>query len=84
MNPLKSNFRRNNKMEVEYCVKQCGQEMDSEHLVWCKHMNEESEFKYMKILNGDLEAKINTYKQIQRNELISKEYRRNVKIIVTM
>ena len=29
MNPLKSNFRRNNKMEVEYCVKKCGQEMDN-------------------------------------------------------
>ena len=62
MNPLKSNFRRNNKMEVEYCVKKCGQEIDNEHLTWCKYMNEESEFKYMNILNGDLEDKIYTYK----------------------
>ena len=39
-------------------------------------MNEESEFKYMNILNGDLEDKINTYKQIQRNEQRRKEDRR--------
>ena len=76
MNPLKSNFRRNNKMEVEYCVKQCGQEMDNEHLAWCRYINEESEFKYLNILNGDLEDKINTYKQIQRNEQRRKEDRR--------
>ena len=76
MNALKSNSRRNNKMEVEYCLKKCGQEMDNGHLTWCKYMNEESEFKYMNILNGDLEDKINTYKQIQRNEQLRKEDRR--------
>ena len=44
-------------------------------------MNKEIEFKYMKILNRDLEDKINTYKQIKRNELIRKEDRKRVQII---
>ena len=61
MNHIPANFCSSK--DIKKCDK-CQYEMDNEHLVWCKYMNEESEFKYMNILNGDLEDKINTYKQI--------------------
>ena len=42
--------------------------MNNEHLVWCKFINEESEYKYIDILNGNLMEKVETFKQTQRNE----------------
>ena len=73
MNPLKSNFKRNNKMEVEFCIKKFRTELDNEHLVWCKFINEESDYRYNDILNGNLQDKVGTFKQIQINEEIRKE-----------
>ena len=80
MNILKTNFRRNKKMEEEYCIVKCGQILDNEHLTWCTHINEEDDFKYIDILNGDLRDKINTFRQIQRNEEFRKEERRKDKL----
>ena len=79
MNPLKSNFKRNHKMEAEFCLKKCGKELNNEHLVWCSFINEDNEHRYNDILNGDLQDKIMTLKQIQKNEEIRKEDRKNEK-----
>ena len=35
MNELKCNFSRNVKLKKEYCLKNCGMELDNEHLTWC-------------------------------------------------
>ena len=73
MNPLKLNFRRNTKMEEEYCIVQCGKVSDNDHLVWCQFINKETDYKYIDILSGNLLEKVQTLKQIQRNEKIRKE-----------
>ena len=75
MNPLKSNFKRNNIMEAEVCIKKCRTE-NNEHLLWCKFINEESDYRYNDILNRNLQDKVGTFKQIQINEEIRKEERR--------
>ena len=66
-------------MEAEFCLKKCGKELNTEHLVWCSFMNEDNEHRYNDILNGDLQDKIMTLKQIQKNEEIRKEERVNEK-----
>ena len=53
--------------------------MNNEHLVWCSFINEDNEHRYNDILNGDLQDKIMTLKQIQKNEEIRKEERKNEK-----
>ena len=68
MNPLKSNFKRNNKMKKDVCITKCRTELNNEHLVWCKFINEESDYRYKDILNGNLQDKVQTFKQIQINE----------------
>ena len=79
MNPLKSNFTRNHKMEAEVCLKKCGKELNNEYLVWCGFINEDNEHRYNDILNGDLQDKIMILQQIQRNEKIRKEERKKEK-----
>ena len=75
MSPLKSNFKRNHKLETEVCLEKCGKELNNEHLVWCSFINKDNERRYNDILNGDLQDKIMTLKQIQRNKEIRKEER---------
>ena len=68
MNPLKSNFPKNEKMKQELCVKNCLKEIDNEHLTWCEVLNSKNDYKYSNLLNGNLEEKIQTFKQIVDNE----------------
>ena len=68
MYPLKINFSRNENMKEAFCIKSCNQIIDNEHLTWCEKLNSENEFKYSHILNGNLEEKIKTLKQIKSNE----------------
>ena len=58
MNPLKSNFSRNEKMKEELCVKECLKVLDNEHLTWCEVLNSKNEYRYSNILNGTLKEKI--------------------------
>ena len=75
INTIKSNFRKKHKMEAEVCIEKSGEELDNEHLKWCQYMNKESDLKYLDILNGDLQQKINTFKQIQSNQELRKAER---------
>ena len=63
-------------MEAEVCLEKCGKELNNEHLVCCGFINEDNEHRYNDILNGDLQDKIMTLQQIQRNEKIRKEERK--------
>ena len=60
-------------MKADVCIKKCRTELDNEHLVWCKFINEESDYKNKDILNGNIQDKVRTFKQIQINEEIRKE-----------
>ena len=73
MNPLKTNFSRNNKMKPEFCIEKCGKIIDNEHLTWCESLNSVTDYKFSHLLNGNLKEKLNTLKQIKQNE----ERRRN-------
>ena len=75
MNELKTNFSRNQNINSKYCLNDCGKELNNEHLKWCQYMNKESDLKYLDILNGDLQQKVNTFKQIQRNQELRKAER---------
>jgi hypothetical protein len=68
MNPLKSNFRRNMEMKEEYCVQECGKELDNSHITWCDILNTKEDYTYENLLNGTLEEKIGTLNQIKQNE----------------
>ena len=65
MNPIKKNFIKNIKMKQEYCITACKQELDNEHITWCSKMNEENAYKLEHLLNGTLQEKIQTLKQIK-------------------
>ena len=67
MNQTKSNFQRDTNMREEYCIKECRTILDNEHITWCKYLNEENDYKYSHILNGDLNEKVETLRQIQYN-----------------
>ena len=51
-------------MEAKYCIEICGEELDNEHLTCCKYLNEESDFRYQNILNGELKQKLDTFEKI--------------------
>ena len=68
MNHLKVSFSRNEYIKEKFCIESCQQKIDNEHLTWCAKLNSENEFKYSHILNGNLEEKIKTLKQIKSNE----------------
>ena len=68
MNVLKTNFKRNESIGSNTCIKSCMQEIDNEHLVFCKEMNKESELRFEHILNGSLEKKVEALKQAKSNE----------------
>ena len=47
MNETKTNFFRNNKLKNEYCIPNCGKELDNEHLTWWSKFKTENEYKYI-------------------------------------
>ena len=67
MNQTKINFQRDTNMKEEYCIKECGTILNNEHITWCKYLNEENDYKYSNIVNGDLNEKVETLRQIQSN-----------------
>ena len=67
MNQIGSNFQRDINMKEQYCIKDCMEVLYNEHITWCKYFNEANDYKYSHILNGDLNEKLETLKQIQSN-----------------
>ena len=67
MNQIKSNFQRDTNIKEQYCITDCMQVLDNEHITWCKYLNEANDYRYSNILNGDLNEKLETLKQIQSN-----------------
>ena len=78
MNILKSNFKRNMNIHIEYCIKECKQELDNTHLTWCNIINKNNDFRFTHLLNGTLEEKIGTLNQIKFNELTRSEERKTL------
>ena len=64
MNPIKKNFIKNIKMKQEYCITACKKEIDNEHITWCSKINGENSYRFEHLLNGTLQEKIQTMKQI--------------------
>ena len=48
-NHIKINFPKDKNMKIAYCIKKCNTELDNEHIVWCKNMNKEKDYKYSHI-----------------------------------
>ena len=67
MNQTKSYFQRDTNIKEEYCIKECKTILDNEHITLCQYLNEENYYKYSHILNGDLNEKVETLRQIQSN-----------------
>ena len=59
---------RNDKIKETYCIKSCLKKIDNEHLTWREKLNDEYNFRYAKLINGNLMEKIQTMKQIKSNE----------------
>ena len=70
MNPIKKNFTRNINMKQEYCTKSCQKELDNQHITWCDKMNEDKDFRFEHLLNGTLQERVLTLKQIKLNDKI--------------
>ena len=68
MNELKTNFSRNHNIKSKYCLNECGKELDNEDLTWCHEINTDSDYRYLHLLNGTLNEKIEIFKQINRNQ----------------
>ena len=68
MNLLKTNFNRNKSIALKICIKSCMQELDNEHLVFCKEINKQSELRFEHIQNRSLELKIEALKQAKSND----------------
>ena len=83
MNNLKSNFKRNNRINPEYCISSCKKEFDNNHLTWCEKINKENDFRYIHLLNGNLEEKLETLKQIKSNESMQNEERKTCDPVTT-
>ena len=56
------------------------EELDNEHLAWCKYLKEESYFRYQNILNRELEQKLDISEQILRNQEMRKVERNKLKV----
>ena len=69
MNILKSNFKSKMNIYIEYCLKECKQELDNTHFTWWNIINKNNEIGFTYLLNGTLEEKIGTLNQIKFNEL---------------
>ena len=68
MNYIKVNFSRNVNLKEDFCVKSCKLKIDNEHITWCDKLNNENDFRYKHLLNGNLMEKIKTLEQIKSNE----------------
>ena len=68
MNHLKTNFKRNENIGSSICIKSCMQELDNEHLFFCKEINKPSELRLEHIQNGSLELKVESLKQAKSND----------------
>ena len=55
-------------MKEEYCIQECGKELDNSHITWCEILNTKEDYTYENLLNGTLEDKIGTLNQIKQNE----------------
>ena len=73
MNQTKENFQRDSNIKEEFCRRQCNNILDNEHITWCPYLNEANDYKYSHILNGDLNDKLEAYKQIKENTRKRKE-----------
>ena len=60
MNPIKKNFNRNINMNRNTA---------SNH-AWCDKMNEDKDFRFEQLLNGTIQERIQTLKQIKLNDKI--------------
>ena len=49
MNLLKPNFKRNKSMVSSFCIANCKQVLDNEHLVYCEKMNKDSGIRFENI-----------------------------------
>ena len=67
MNQLSTNFKRNQKMSSSFCVPECKSILDNQHLVFCPTLNQNSETNYEKIFNGNIQEKIEAFKQTTGN-----------------
>ena len=55
-------------MKQEYCIKSCQKELDNQHITWGDKINEDKDFRFWHLLNGTLQEKVQTLKQIKLNE----------------
>ena len=55
-------------MKERFCIRSCQQKIDNEHLTWCEKLNDKNDFRYSKLINGNLMEKIQTLEQIKLNE----------------
>jgi hypothetical protein len=51
-------------MKQECCIKSFPKELDNQYITWCYKMNEDKDFR----LNGTLQERIQTLKQIKLND----------------
>ena len=72
MNQLSTNFKRNLKMSPSFCVPEYKSILDNQHLVFCPTLNQNSETNYEKICNGNIQEKIEAFKQTTGNGKIRK------------
>ena len=56
------------------------EELDNEHLAWCKYLKEESYFRYQNILTRELKQKLDIFEQILRNQEMRKVERNKLKV----
>ena len=61
----------------------CKKEFDNNHLTWCEKINKENDFRYIHLLNGNLEEKLETLKQIKSNESMRNEERKTCDPVTT-
>ena len=71
-------FKRHRLHRVDnpYCISSYKRELDNNHLTWCEKINKENNFRYIHLLNGTLEEKLETLKQIKSNESMINEDRK--------
>ena len=48
----------------------CRQELDNDHITWCGKITADNSYRFEQGLNGTLQEKIHTLKQIRSNEKI--------------
>ena len=67
MNQIRRNLERDKNNKEQYCIQDCMQVLDNDHITWCKCLNEANKQRYSDILNGDSNEKFQSLKQIRLN-----------------